>query len=274
MLKYEWRPGITVGDDDAVIDIYNDERDDNIILEPIRQDMPAVGPNPFAINPNNIADGLAPQGAENNNGVEIEERQQPQREQATVENQGAPVQNENQGAPVPNQDTHQGAQHDTEMSDSDDEDTDTDSDSSDDEEPASRSEERNRRSSYFDDTNHEDYGRGKRERKTTSYSFLQTKFQDLKDTERQEFFHAGWKEYQLLGSTNLLKQYTTGFMFTQMSAKKGIQKYGREAELKLLGEFKQLMEYKTFHGRKAHELSYDQKKKAANMISLIEEKIN
>ena len=59
-----------------------------------------------------------------------------------------------------------------------------------------------------------------------------------------------------------------------MSAKKGIQKYGREAELKLLAEFKQLLEYKTFHGVKASELTAEQKKKAANMINLIEEKIN
>ena len=48
-----------------------------------------------------------------------------------------------------------------------------------------------------------------------------------------------------------------------MSAKKGIQKYGREAELKLLAEFKQLLEYKTFHGVKASELTAEKKKKAA-----------
>ena len=59
-----------------------------------------------------------------------------------------------------------------------------------------------------------------------------------------------------------------------MPAKKGIKKYGREAELKLIAEFKQLMEYKTFHGRKADELSKEQKKNAANMINLIKEKIN
>lgn len=34
------------------------------------------------------------------------------------------------------------------------------------------------------------------------------------------------------------------------------------------------MDYKTFHGRKASELTPEQKKKAANMINLIEEKIN
>ena len=59
-----------------------------------------------------------------------------------------------------------------------------------------------------------------------------------------------------------------------MTPKQGIKKYGREAELKLLAEFKQLVDYKTFHGRKASELSAQQKKKAANMINLIEEKLN
>jgi len=34
------------------------------------------------------------------------------------------------------------------------------------------------------------------------------------------------------------------------------------------------MEYKTFHGRKASDLTYEQKKRAANMINLIEEKVN
>ena len=76
------------------------------------------------------------------------------------------------------------------------------------------------------------------------------------------------------GKTNLLERYTSGFVFAQLSAHQGFKKYGKEAELKMLAEFKQLMEYKTFHGRKASELNYDQKKKAANMINLIEEKIN
>ena len=34
------------------------------------------------------------------------------------------------------------------------------------------------------------------------------------------------------------------------------------------------MEYKTFHGVKAEDLSYEQKRKAGNMINLIEEMIN
>ena len=42
----------------------------------------------------------------------------------------------------------------------------------------------------------------------------------------------------------------------------------------MLAEIKQLIEYKTFHGRKASELSIAQKQKAVNMINLIEEKID
>jgi len=46
------------------------------------------------------------------------------------------------------------------------------------------------------------------------------------------------------------------------------------AEFKLLAKFKQLLEYKTFHGWNPNDLSFEQKKKAANMINLIEEKVN
>ena len=106
------------------------------------------------------------------------------------------------------------------------------------------------------------------------YSFLQTKFVDLEEQEKLDFRQAAVDEYNLTGKTTMIERYLTGFHFAQMSAKQGIKKYGREAEIKLIAEFKQLMDYKTFHGRKADELTGLQKKKAANMINLIEEKIN
>jgi hypothetical protein len=59
-----------------------------------------------------------------------------------------------------------------------------------------------------------------------------------------------------------------------MSARKGIKKYKEEAEIKLLAEFKQLLEYKAFHGVDASLLTAEQKQKAGNMINLIEEKMN
>jgi len=82
--------------------------------------------------------------------------------------------------------------------------------------------------------------------------------------------------FAMLGMSikNLLESFTSGFVFAQLSAKQGIKKYGREAKIQLLAEFKQLMEYKTFHGRKAADLTFEQKKRAAKMINLIEEKVN
>ena len=155
------------------------------------------------------------------------------------------------------------------------EDVDEDSDDdSDEEEPDSREVERERRSDHFRAHTGPEYGRGQREKKQPSYSFLQTTFTELTEDGRTEFFQQAWDEYHVSGKTNLLEKFTTGFLFATMSAKKGIKKYGREAELHLINEFKQLAEYKTFHGRNAKELTFEQRKGAANMINLIEEKVN
>jgi len=76
------------------------------------------------------------------------------------------------------------------------------------------------------------------------------------------------------GSTSLQESFSSGFIFAQMSAKAGLKKYGEDAKLCFIAELKQLMDYEVFHGKNVSELSYDQKQKAANMINLIEEKIN
>ena len=294
MLKYEWRPGNAIGDDDVIVTLEDENRQIGIIPEPINQDMPAVGPNPFALHPGTIAEGLAPQGALDNDDDDDDDddhrpiRQMEENQGAPVaENQGAPeVQGapvaENQGAPeVQGAHENQGAPEEVETLPSDSEDGDNDdsmlsydSSSEEEDEPDSRKDERERRSTHFD-TNTEDFGRGKRDRKpSTSFSFLQTKFEDLTEDDKGEFFHEAWSKYKLSGKTTMLERFSTGFVFAQLSAKQGIKKYGREAELQLIAEFKQLMEYETFHGRKADDLSYEQKKSAANMINLIEEKIN
>ena len=107
-----------------------------------------------------------------------------------------------------------------------------------------------------------------------SFAFLQTKFEELNKEERKEMFEHAWKDYKLTKRTNMLETFTTGLLFAQMSANKGIKKYGKEAELKLMAEFEQLLEYKVFHGKYAHELSYEQKRGAGDMLSNVEEKIN
>ena len=89
---------------------------------------------------------------------------------------------------------------------------------------------------------------------------MQSQFKDLPEEDRNDYLLQAWKKYKSGGKTTLLEQYTTGFIFNQLSAKKGIEKYGREAEMTLINEFKQLLEYETFHGCKASDLSYEQKK--------------
>ena len=137
-----------------------------------------------------------------------------------------------------------------------------------------REEEIERRRTHFVVHTGNEYGRGKRVKKKKSFTFLQTKYSSLDKSQKEDFLRFALDEYQLSQKTNAIERYVTGHIFTQLSAKQGIRRYGRMAELKLLAEFKQLLEYKTFHGRNPKEFSFEQKKKAANMINLIEEKVN
>jgi hypothetical protein len=158
-----------------------------------------------------------------------------------------------------------------------------------------RQDEQERRSSHLQQPDENEYGRGKRKpkrklwtmlqtRKQWSFlqtqfkkqqwSFLQTKFKNLTEDKRKQYLRQALDDYKISGSTNLMERYITGHVFAQMSAVQGIKKYGREAELKLMAEFKQILEYETFHGRHAAELSDEEKRKAAKMINLIEEKVN
>ena len=263
MLQYEWRPGRPIENDDLALD-HEVERP-GIIPAPIQQVIPPAGPNPFNINNANA------QGA-NENGDQQHNVDGGDQGAAQGMNQGAP-QDRNQEEDSEDRDDDT----DEENIDDDDEasdDNDDDDSEDDDEDDPQREEERRRRGEHFQTFEGEEYGRGKRTKPSKSYSFFQTKFENLSKDETDEFFRHAWNEYKTSGKTNMLEKFTCGFVFAQLTARKGIEKYGREAELKLLAEFKQLMEYKTFHGRKADELTHEQKKKAANMINLIEEKIN
>ena len=138
-----------------------------------------------------------------------------------------------------------------------------------------RNKERDRRETHLQVFRGDEYGRGKRIKKPNkAYSFLQTEFSDLSMGDKSKYFKEAWKEYRLTGKTNMLERYTTGMVFAQMSAQRGINKYKEKAERMLMAEFQQLLEYKTFHGVKATDLTFEQRKKAGNMINLIEEKIN
>ena len=64
----------------------------------------------------------------------------------------------------------------------------------------------------------------------------------MKEEEKREYLEFDWGEYQLTGKTHMMERYTAGLVFAQMSAKQGIQKYDKEAKLKLIAEFAQLIE--------------------------------
>ena len=171
MLKYEWRPGQIVGDDDAYLAVEDENQDHGIIPEPVLPALPDAGPNPFAV------DGPALPGAEEPNDLPEGKDMDQEEEHATAENQGAPIdedeeaQDENQGAPNDENDENQGAPPDenkTNLNIEDEikvEEVDEDSDDEwDDEEPESRREEKERRENYFSTNSGDDFGRGKRER--------------------------------------------------------------------------------------------------------------
>ena len=71
----------------------------------------------------------------------------------------------------------------------------------------------------------------------------------------------------------MMERFITGVLFASMSAKKGIDKYSKEAKLKLIADFAQLLKCSVFCSRVASELSEEEKKGAANMINLVEEKL-
>ena len=79
--------------------------------------------------------------------------------------------------------------------DDDEESDDDESDDDSEDEPDTRKEQHDQRSVYFDTPNENDYGRGKRDKKT-SFSFLQTSFEDLTQDDRAVFFHHAWNEYK------------------------------------------------------------------------------
>ncbi|CAJ1933025.1 unnamed protein product [Cylindrotheca closterium] len=314
MLKYEWQPGQPITADDIAAPA-EAAQDPLILPEPININLPNAEPilsyllmwmicqermklrQNYRTIKRNKGGTKGAQGAETQ-GAQVE---------ALVKDQGA--QNGNQEQPQDvieendeNEDDDFSAEVDVTDNETEDEadadnlgDTEEDVATVDEKEDgdqlvvvaASNPEDKEQRGGHLDTNEGEDFGRGKRERKPAEkYSALQItgikktsgkRFEDLEKEEKVDFFTCAWEEHQLTGKTHLLERYTTGLAFAQMSAKQGIKKYDKEAELKLIAEFAQLLEFQVFHGVKADGpdgISFEEKKGAGDMINLIEEKIN
>ena len=145
-----------------------------------------------------------------------------------VENQDANnTNNENQGAPegVP---TIKDKQDDILV-----EDVEEDEDTDDEEEPVGRRAEKERRASHFLTHEGDKYGRGKREKTKSSFSFLQTKFKDLTVDDKNDcFFHEAWDEYRTTGKTSMVERYSTGFIFHKCLRRKELENTAGKLNLK------------------------------------------
>ena len=118
-----------------------------------------------------------------------------------------------------------------------------------------------------------DGGRGKRKRKPDiKFGFLQTKCEDLNKEQMDEYWTYALDHFQSSGETKPLERCMCAFLFTQMSAKKGIKKHGRVAEEALMKEFFQFKRLDVLHPVHASSLTKTQKQDALRMISLIKEK--
>ena len=56
MLKYEWRPGNSVADDNTYLNIEDTIVIYEIVPDPEWQELPAIGTNPFQANPLPVVD--------------------------------------------------------------------------------------------------------------------------------------------------------------------------------------------------------------------------
>lgn len=132
-------------------------------------------------------------------------------------------------------------------------------------EPVVRTEERLRRSVHFAEPDPSSHGRGQRDRVPNS------KYTLMHVTPNHRHVKTAVQLYQR-GTKKPLARTVTSFVFNQMSARKGIKKHGRVAELALLKEFKQLINMETLEPKKVEDLTMDQIGDAIEMVNLIKEK--
>lgn len=86
-----------------------------------------------------------------------------------------------------------------------------------------------------------------RQRKTateahTSFFVSTEKNVDLSNGKKIKFFEEAQQKLHHNNNNMLMQRVTTDLHFAQMSAKKGIQMYGKEAQRKLIAEFAQLLD--------------------------------
>jgi hypothetical protein len=130
-------------------------------------------------------------------------------------------------------------------------------------------------------TNDEILGRGQRLRNPnpkyysgefTHLQFLQQSFESLDGDSRLAYLKYALEDYCISGKTQLLERYLSGVVLTQMSARAGLIKHGKNAEKVLMKEFAQFKDMDVMEALDPDLLTKEQIQQALNMVNIIQEK--
>ncbi|CAK9034338.1 CCHC-type domain-containing protein, partial [Durusdinium trenchii] len=128
-----------------------------------------------------------------------------------------------------------------------------------------------------------DIGRNSRERVPNpryfgddyvNFQFLQNTFESLDEDSRAKYLEYALEDYRMSGKTTLVERFLTGVILTQMSARAGLIKHGKNAEKVLLKEFTQFKDMDVMEALDPDKLTPQQIKDALGMIGVIQEKRN
>jgi Reverse transcriptase (RNA-dependent DNA polymerase). len=107
-----------------------------------------------------------------------------------------------------------------------------------------------------------------------NFQFLQHTFKTLNEASRAEYSEYALDDYPMSGKTTLVERFLTGVILTQMSARAGLVKHGRDVEKVLLKEFTQFKDMDVMEALDLDKLAPQQIKDALGMIGIIQEKRN
>lgn len=105
-----------------------------------------------------------------------------------------------------------------------------------------------------------------------NFQFLQDTFVSLDDDSRAQYLKYALADYRMSGKTTLVERFLTGVILTQMSARAGLVKHGKDAEKVLLKEFHQFKNMDVMEALDPDKLTPQQIKDALGMISVLQEK--
>jgi Histone chaperone involved in gene silencing len=272
-LLFEWRPGIPVDGDLYLVDeevppVFEERDEAEMVLpEPIEDD--AVDRDEFAANEDELAnevtdttisaDDLSPQDADDSSSEEYDESEESESD------------SESDSDGLLSSDSDGNEDFDAASA----EESDTD------EEYQDNSQSDRNLPEEQDGEEEETLGRGNRDRvpnpkyfgdEYMNLQFLQNSFETLNEESRAQYLQYALDDYRMSGKTTLVERFLTGVILTQMSARAGLVKHGKNAEKVLLKEFHQFKDMDVMEALDPDKLTPQQIRDALGMISVLQEK--